>query len=86
MVIRLLLLIALAFSLGDLHDESEVLDHTSVSLLEHEPELADPVFSVETSITCAVPRCAFTLAEIFVLPPLAFDSVRIERPPRVMAA
>jgi hypothetical protein len=87
MFVRFVVLIALALSLGDLHDETDVVDHISqVSLLEHEPEIADPTFSVETSITRAVPRRAYALAEIFLLPPLSFDAGRIERPPRVLVA
>ena len=87
MFVRLLVLIALAFSLGDLHDETEVVDQVSqVSLLEHEPEIADPTFPIETSITRALPWRAYTLAEIFVLPSLAFDAGSIERPPRLLVA
>lgn len=84
-VVRLLVLIALALSLGEVRDATDTMNQ-QVSLLEVEPELnADPIV-IEQSIVYVLPRSLGVYRENLALPPCALDAGRVFRPPRVLAA
>lgn len=85
MFVRLLVLIALAFSLGEVRDATEASDR-QVSLFEVEPELgADPIV-IEHSIEFVLPRVLGVHRENLALPPCSMDAGRVFRPPRLLAA
>jgi hypothetical protein len=82
-IVKLLVLVALAFSLGDLRDATQITDE--VSLLEAEPDAEPESIVVDSSITRAIPR-QVALHENLVAPPRSLDAGRVFRPPRMWVA
>jgi hypothetical protein len=83
-LVKLLVLVVLAVSLGGLRDATLVVDE--VSILEVEPEPVSEVVHVEYDAPHARPRHLRTLAEILLSPPRSFDAGGVFRPPRLLAA
>jgi hypothetical protein len=83
-LLKLLVLIALAFSLGEVHDAMQVTEE--VSFVEAEPEPQQETITAEWAGANAVPRHRGALPENFVLPPRSLDAGRVFRPPRLLAA
>ncbi len=83
-IVKLLVLVALAFSLGDTRDASNVADQ--VSLLDVEPEAGSELLVIDHAIVRALPRQILPLAEAFVLFPRSLDEGGVFRPPRLLPA
>jgi hypothetical protein len=80
----LLVLVALAVSLGDTRDATSVPDQ--VTLLETELESGSEMVVIDAPIARAVPRQIAALAEILARPPRPLDAGRVFRPPRMSVA
>ncbi|MGE0401142.1 MAG: hypothetical protein AB7T06_30815 [Kofleriaceae bacterium] len=80
----MLVLLALAFSLGQTRDATQITDE--ITVLETELDASNDTAPVERVVTRAVPREMRALAENFVLPPRSLDAGRVFRPPRDLAA
>lgn len=83
-IVKLLVLVALAFSLGDTRAATNVPDQ--VSLLDVEPEAGVELLVIDHAIARALPRQILPLAELSVLFPRSLDEGGVFRPPRVLAA
>lgn len=88
-IVKLLVLVALALSLGDLRDGTRINTQVTdeVSLLE--AELSDPApepILVEHPISHIVPRRLVVLPDLLELPPRLPDTGRVFRPPRSLVA
>jgi hypothetical protein len=81
-IVKLLVLVALAFSLGDLRDATQVADE--VSLIESEPtaDVTPDVVIAGYTFARSLPREVGMLPDVIVFVPRSRDAGRIFRPPR----
>ncbi|MFN0253417.1 MAG: hypothetical protein ACKV2T_41490 [Kofleriaceae bacterium] len=79
MLVRLLVLIALAFSLGEVRDADTV---EQISFLEVEPEVGAELIAIEHSLAASPPRQLGMPPEHLAVAPLSMDAGRVFRPPR----
>lgn len=89
-LVKLLVLVSLAFALGDVRHELLVADAVELadelSLAGTDSDVALDVFVMEPAITRALPSPHVVLVQTFIHPPLSFDASRVFRPPRALVA
>ena len=88
MLVRLLVLIALAVALGELREAAEVVDSIAgqVSLIEAEPEPASDSIVVTHPLVLARPPSVGVHARAVSPPACSMDASGVFRPPRSRTA
>jgi hypothetical protein len=81
-LVRLLVLFALAFTLGEVRDDASP---DQISFLEVEPEVGAELIVIEHSLAAALPRLLGMPPEYLALPRSSMDAGRVFRPPRALA-